>query len=89
MNNAFPAVSMMQDPMVEGVETAVSPEAAQREMLMSAWLHLHRLIGYYNSRKAHGDNSPTLIKHRADAIACFRSVESELGLEQSIPRRVR
>ena len=57
-------------------------------MLFKVWLSLAELVEYYDFAMENGRKQDT-VNRRADAIAAFRTVEQEIGIDQSIPRRVR
>lgn len=52
-----------------------------------AWLSLSHIIEGFEVQKRRGDTINLGV--RADMIAAFRSTEVVLGMDQTIPRRVR
>lgn len=51
------------------------------------WLALSHVVEDYEKQKQRGET--IRLNERADMIAAFRTTEEMLGLEQSIPRRIR
>ena len=51
------------------------------------WLALSHVVEDYEWQKRRGE--AVKLNERADMIAAFRTTEEKLGLEQSIPRRIR
>lgn len=60
-----------------------------RMRLVRSWLALADLVLMYEEDVQNGRADQTVINRRADAIAAFRSVEKEIGIEQSLPVRIR
>ena len=56
-------------------------------MLVRAWLGLSPIVENYEKQKIQGDTIN--LGDRADIVAAFRTIETKLNLEQSIPRRIR
>ena len=60
----------------------------KKRPFINAWFALSELVEIYEKEKA-ASCEQKILNERADIIAAFRTVESRLGIEQTIPRRVR
>lgn len=69
------------------MESIIVTKIRQRRPYVYAWLGLSEILENLEIEKAKGNDE--IMNPRADYVAAFRQVEMQLGMKQTIPKRIR